>query len=473
LRCKLTLLVLFFISTVQAQTPVQQFTLQQCIETALNNNINVKQRELSLNSAQADKLQSKLAALPSLNGQVTNNYNTGFAINPITNTTQRDVTFRSNNLGISSSVTLFNGFQTINNIRAQQSNAKAVALDVAAAKNNLALQVANAFMQVLLSIEVAEARTLQLAATAEQLRKQEKMFELGGISKVKLLQIRAQYANEEAQLVTAQTQVDQAYLTLWQAMNIEPSSTNKIVKPDNSAKAIEQETKTAAQIYTDFLANSPEVKAAKQRAQSAQYLYNMALGGRSIRLSLSGSVSSFFSTQSTQGVGNGNTNLRQIGVDSFGVPVYSPFTTYSQTEVVPFSDQFDRNLGKSFGFTLSVPLFNGWQVNTNIKKQYINQLNARLTEKQTELDVYKNVNQAYLDFVSTQKRYQSSVANYDANKEALALAETQFSLGALNTADFLNTKNQFLQAETNMLQAKYELLFRRKVLDFYLGKPLF
>ncbi len=473
MRCKLTLLLVIIASAAGAQQVGQQYTLQQCIDMALQNNINVKQRELSLTSAQADKLQSKLAALPSLNAQVTNNYNTGFAINPITNTTQRDVTFRSNNFGVNSSMTLFNGFQTVNNIRLQQSNTKAVELDVVAAKNNLALQVANAFMQVLLNSEIVEARTLQLAATAEQLKKQEKSYELGGLSKIKYLQIKAQYANEEAQLVSAQTSLDQAYLTLWQTMNMEPNAANKIAKPDVSTTKVEQENKTANQIYEEFLAKSPEVLAAKQRAESARIGYQLALGGRSPRLTLGAGINSFYSTQSTRGVGSGNTSLRPIGIDSFGVPVYTPFTTYSQTEVVPFSDQFDRNLGKNIGFTLSIPLFNGWQVNNNIKKQYVSQLNANLTRKQAELDLYKNVNQAYLDFVSVQKRYQSSVANYEANKEAFLLAETQFNLGALSTADFMNTKNQYLQAETTMLQNKYELLFRRKVIDFYLGKPLY
>lgn len=471
--CKLTLLLVIFAGSVMGQTVGKTYTLQQCIETALNQNINVQQRELTLRSAEADRFQSKMAALPSLNGQITNNYNTGFAINPITNTTQRDVTFRSNNFGLSSSVNLFNGFQTLNNIRLQQSNAKAVSLELAAAKNNLALQVANAYMQVLLNTEIVDARKLQLAATNEQLRKQEKTYELGGLSKVKYLQIKAQYANEEAQLVNAQTALDQAYLTLWQTINIEPLPENRISKPTFSAPETEKEVQQAQVIYQDFVSRSPEIKAAKQRTESARYAYNMALGGRSLRLSLSGSLSSFYTTQNTQGVGAGNNSLRQIGIDSFGVPVYAPFTTFNQTEVVPFSNQFDRNLGKAFGFTLSVPLFNGWQVNNTIRKQYINQLSAKLTLKQTELDIYKNINQAYLDLTSAHKRYQSSLASYDANQEAFTLADTQFNLGALNTVDYLAIKNQYLQAQTSMLQARYELLFRKKVIDFYTGKSLY
>ena len=473
LGCKLTVFALIFSLQIHAQGQGQVFTLQQCVDIALKNNINVKQRELNLNTAQADQFQSKMAALPNLNAQVNNNYNTGFAINPITNSSQRDVTFRSNNFSLNSSVTLFNGFQTTNNIKLQQKTTKSIEFDVAAAKNTLGLQVANAFMQVLLNKEIVEARMLQGAATKEQLYRQQKLYDLGASSRLKFLQVKSQYANEGSQLVQAQTLLDQAYLSLWQLMNIAPDTANKIVKPDNSQFNLDSETRTAAQIYEDFLSRSPEVKAAKFRAESARIAYTMALGGRSPRILMSGGLNSFYSTQSTRGVGSPNTSLTQIGIDSFGVPVYAPFLRYSETEVTPFSDQFDRNLGKSIGFTLSLPLFNAWQVNTNIQKQRINQMSADLNKKQTELDVYKNVNQAYLDFQSAQKRYAASYDNFDANKESLSLAETQFTLGALNTTDYITVKNQYLQAETSLLQAKYELLFRRKVLDFYLGKPLY
>lgn len=473
LKCKLILLALIIAASGHGQSVGQTFSLQQCVDIALKNNINVQQRLLSQNTAKADQFQSKMAALPSLNAQVTNNYNTGFAIDPTTNTTQRNVTFRSNNFALTSSVTLFNGFQSTNNIRMQQRNVQAVDMDVAAAKNNIALQVANAYMQVLLNQEIVQARTLQAAGTAEQLKRQEKMYELGSVSKVKYAQIKAQYANEDAQRVSAQTQLDQAWLNLWQVMNIAPDTANKIVKPASSQLVVEQEAQSAAQIYETFLTRSPEVNAARKREESARISYSMALGGRSPRITMSGSLSSFYTTQNTRGVGAGNTSLRPIGIDSLGIPVYAPFTQYAKSEVVPFNDQFDKNLGKSLGFTLSVPIFNGWQVNTNIQKQRINQESATLNRKQAELDVYKNVNQAYLDFVSAQKRYTSSLENYEANKEALDLAENQFALGALNTAEFITTKNQYLQAETSMLQARYELMFRRKVIDFYLGKPLY
>jgi outer membrane protein len=236
---------------------------------------------------------------------------------------------------------------------------------------------------------------------------------------------------------------------------------------------IVNETPEAEEIYKAFVDKSPDVLAAKQRSEASKYNRYVAAGGRSPRLTLSGGINSFYTTQNQQGVGTPTLVPIQIGVDATGVPVYTSTPRYSSTEVVPFNTQFDRNLGKNFGFTLSVPILNGWQVNTNIQKAKINEMSTELNQKQAEQDLYKNVNQAYLDFKSAQKKYESNVNNYAANKEAMELAETQFSLGALNTSDFIVTKTQFLQAETSLVQAKYELLFRRKVLDFYLGKPLY
>lgn len=471
--CKLFFMLLFSTPTVYAQ---KYYSLEECITLAFKNNITVRQRELNQKSSEADKLQSKLNLLPTLNGSATHNYNIGYAINPVTNIAQRDATFRNNSFGLNSSVTLFNGFQNVNSIRRQDASVKASEADLSATKNNIALSVSNAYMQVLMNKEIVASREFQLNSTTEQLKRQQRLFELGGTSKVKLLQLKAQFANEESQLVTAQTQLDQSYLTLWQLLNLTPDSNNKIIEPDSaSLMDIVKETPEAEEIYKAFVSKSPDVIAAQKRSEASKYNQYIANGGRSPRLTFSAGINSFYTTQAQRGVGTPTYTPIPLGVDAMGnpAPYYSMIPSYPSSEIVPFSEQFDRNLGKNFGFTLSVPIFNGWQVSTNVQKARINQSSTELTQKQTEQDLYKSINQAYLDFVSSQKKYESNVNNFEANKEAMELAEAQFSLGALNMADFIVTKTQYLQSETNLVQAKYELLFRRKVLDFYLGKPLY
>jgi len=475
-NCRNLLFVFIILLNVAKLNAQKIFSLKECVELSFKNNITIKQRELNKRSAEADQLQSKLNLLPNLNGQATNNYNIGFAINPATNTAERDVTFRSNAFGLSSSVILFNGFQNVNSIKQQNATVKANEYDVEATKNNIALTVSNAYMQVLMNLEILQSRNFQKEGTSQQLLRQQKLYEIGSVNRSRYLQLKAQFANEESQVIAAQTTLDQSYLTLWQLMNIEPDTNNDLVKPSETELVnIANENSTAEKIYRDFLAKSPDVLAAKQRTDASRISESIAIGGRSPRLTFSGGLNSFYTTQNRQGIGEPTLLLRPVGIDVVGnpAPYFVPIPSYSQLEIVPFNNQFDRNLGRNFGFTLTVPIFNGWQVNTQVQKSRITKVSSELTQKQAELDLYKTINQAYLDFVSTQKRFEANLNNYEANKESFTMSEAQYNLGAINTAEFVVTKNQYLQSETSLLQSKYELLFRRKVLDFYLGKPLY
>ncbi|MFA6260657.1 MAG: TolC family protein [Bacteroidia bacterium] len=470
-KIALCFILLFLTSWLHAQ---KYWTLEECVNTGLKNNITLKQQELNKESAKADMFQSRMNMLPSVNASATNNWNIGFAIDPVTNASTRDATFRSNSVGLSASWTLFNGFQNMNNYRLQRTNTQAIDQDVLNTKNNMALQICNAYLQVLLSMELAESRRLQTQATQLQVNKQEKMYELGGSSRTKLLQLRAQLSNEELQAVLAENQLDQAYLTLWQSMNILPDTVNKVKKPEVDMTKMQDEARTADQVFEAYAQNSPELKAAELRTRSAEIGTSIAVGGRSPRLSLGAGLNSFYTTQNITPT-SFETNWVPFGYDANRNPsgLFTPVSYITGTKTVPFSEQFDKNLGKNIGLQLSIPIFNGWQVNNNIQKQRINQMNAGLNEQQVRNTTYKNINQAYLDFKSALKKYEFNVQNLDANKESAALADAQFSLGAIGMNDYLQTRNAYLQAETNFLQAKYELQFRRKVLDFYLGKPLY
>jgi outer membrane protein len=467
--------VSIFILASQSLCAQKYWSLQECIDVSIKNNITVQQKDLTKQSVNADLLQSKLSLLPSINGQFTNNYNTGFAINPATNGAQEGVTFRNNSMGVSANMTLFNGFQQTNSIRLQQSNIKASEQDVESTKNTIRLSVANVYLQVLMNAELDDRNRLQANFTREQIVKQQKLYDLGAANKVKLLQLKAQIANEELTIVTSKNLLDQSYLSLWQLMNIEPDTTAKIVKPEIEVQKIEGENRTPSQIFNDYINQSPDVKSAQQRVRSAEISKLVSLGGRSPRISLNASISSFYSTQSQQGSGPISYSPMFYGFKDAGgtIPNIFYMPAYSNFDVTPFSDQFNRNLGKALGFTLMVPVFNQWQVNTNIQKAKINEYSAHLTEKQIQNDLFKNISQAHQDFKAAQKKYDANQNSFDANKESYQLAESQFTLGAINTTDYLNIKNEFLKAQSSFIQAKYELVFRRKVLDFYLGKPLY
>lgn len=457
---------------VQAQTK-KVWTLEECIQTALKQNIALKQRQLNTQTARNDLTQSRMAVLPSLNGSISNIWNVGFVINPITNTTERDATFRNNAFGLNANMNVFNGFQQSNTIRLQEANARAAKEDESATRNTIALQISNAYLQVLLNEEIVQAGKQQIVATRAQLERQTKLYELGGVNKSRLLQLKAQLANEEFQNVTAQAQLAQSYLNLWQSMNMPMDTNNVLAKPEIDATKIITEVPATTELYNNFVSKSPEVKAAKMRVRSAELSRYVAAGGRSPRLSFSAGLNSFYTTQNQRGVGDPSFLQVPMGLDINNNPVFRIIPQYSSSEIVPFNDQFNQNLGRNYGFTLGVPIFNGWQVNNNIERSKINRQNAELNMRQVELDLYRNVAQANLDFQSAVKRFEAASTNFDAGNEAMMMAESQYAAGAISINDYLLSKNTFVQAETNLLQAKYELLLRRKVLDFYLGVPLY
>jgi outer membrane protein len=461
--------IIGLINTVSAQ---KTYSLEECINIALQNNIQTKQQNLQTENAQIDVKQSKLSALPSLNAQATNNWQTGFNINPRTNTPE-NLAFRTNSLGASSSLPLFNGFQTVNTVRQKESDYLASKHDLENTRNTLKLNVANTYLRVLQQNEASDAATNQILTTKTQLERQQKLFDLGGLNKSKLLQLKAQLSSEELNLITQQSLLNSAYLDLWQLIDLQPDTANKILKLDLNKITIEDENRTPLAIYTDFEKQSPDVLAAKQREHSADLQRYIALGGRSPRITLNGSLSSFYTTLNTQGIGSPTLLAIPLGTVEGTNQIVNTFRpVYLDNETVSFGSQMNKNFGTSLGFTLFVPVFNGWSVNSNIQKASIQMEGAKLTEKLTQQNLFKNINTAFLNFKNAQLRHTAALQSLEANKEAKDISEKQFELGGLSLTDYLASKNGYVKAETDYLQAKYELVFRKKVLDFYSGKPL-
>jgi outer membrane protein len=473
--CTLFLFITFLMvsNTILAQ---KTYSLEDCVNIALQNNLQTKQQNLQAENAKVDLLQSKYSALPNLNAQANNNWQTGFNINPRTNTPE-NLSFRTNSFGASSNVSIFNGFQNTNTIRLRESDFFASKNDLENAKNNLKLNVANNYLRVLQQIEILDAASNQVNTTKVQLERQQKLFDLGGLNKSRLLQLKAQLASEDLNLITQNSLLLSSYLDLWQLIDLAPDTANKIVKINLSNVLVEDELRSPLAIYTEFEKQSPDVLASKNRKRSADLQRYIALGGRSPRLTLNGSLSSFYTTLGTTYTNFQTVNNPQIGYYLSGptqVPVFSlgSQTFPTSTEMTPFSNQIKNNFGTSIGLTFSMPIFNGYNVNSNIQKATIQMEVASLTEKQTQLNLYKSINSAYLNFKNAQLRHNASIVSLDANKEALDISERQYELGGLSLTDYLASKNSYIKAQTDHYQAKYELVFRKKVLDFYSGKPI-
>jgi outer membrane protein len=460
---------------LKAQTPAtnQTLTLEQCIDYALKNNIQIKQSELNTELTEISLTQSKANFLPSLNANASHSYNIGRTIDRFTNQFA-DAQVLSQNFSLSTDVTLFSGFQNLNTIKENKFNYLAGKYDIEKMKNDVALNIATAYLQILYSIETVENAKNQMGITEQQVSRAQKLVDAGSAAKGTLLDIQSQLATEELNSTTAQNQLDIAYLSLAQLLNMPSAEGLTIVKPELVVIVDALAGVNPAQIYTTAVGSLPEIKSAENKVKGAEKAVDVAWGGAYPRLVFSASYGTGYSGASQRAVGlPAFTGFTPNGsITSAGDTVLSPSFSSGTFEKIPYADQYHDNINKSFGFYLTVPLFNRFQTKTVIDRARIQKLNADLTVKSTKLQVQKNVQQAYADANAGLKKYAASQKAVDAMQESFKYTEQKFNVGLVNTNDYNNAKNKLIKAQSDLLQAKYEFVFKTKVLDFYQGKPL-
>lgn len=477
-KCILILFLFYSLTdfSVQAQTPSgsnQMMTLEQCIDYALKNNIQIKQTELNTQLSEVTLTQSKANLLPSLNANASHTYNIGRTIDRFTNQFA-DAQVLSQNFSISSDVNLFNGFQNLNTIQQNKFSYLAGKYDIEKMKNDVALNIATAYLQILYSMEAVDNARNQLAITNAQVERTKMLVDAGTAAKGALLDIQSQSAIEELNLTNAQNQLDISYLNLAQLLNMPSAEGLSIVKPELTVGSETLLASNPTQIYNAAVSTLPEVKSAEYNVKSADEAVDVAWGGLSPRLSFSASFGTGYSGASQRIAGmpvfqgyspNGS-------ITSSGDTVLSPLFSSGTYEKIPFADQYSDNINKSFGLFLTIPIFNRYQTKSSIDRARIQKLNASLTVESTKLQIQKNVQQAYADASAGLKKYNASMKAIEAMQESFKYTEQKFNVGMLNTNDYNDAKNKLIKAQSDLLQAKYEYVFKTKVLDFYQGKPL-
>lgn len=471
----LSLMVLLTASAKAQDTAMQKqsMTLEQCIEYALKNNIQIKQSVLSTEVSEINLLQSKGNLFPSLNANGSHSYNYGRTIDRFTNqfATKQVI---SQNLSLSGDITLFNGLQNINTIHQNRYNYLSNKYGVDKLRNDVALNVATVYLQILYAMELVDNTGNQLGITTAQIERAKKLLDAGTIAKGALLDIQAQLATEEYNNTTAQNQLDIAYLTLAQLLNLPSAEGFGIAKP---AVTIGNETLLTTdpnQIYTTAIATLPQIKKAEYAVKSAEKGIDVAWGGLSPRLSFSAAYGTGYSGASQRIANNAVfTGFTPNGdVTGNGDVVYSPTFSMPIYEKIPYFDQYRDNVNKSFGFYLTIPIFNRFQTKFAIDRARIQKINAELEVEATKLQIQKEVQQSYADASAGFKKYAASLKAVEAIQESFNYTEQKFNVGIVNTNDYNDAKNKLIKAQSDLLQAKYEYIFKIKVLDFYQGKPL-
>jgi outer membrane protein len=463
--------------SIQAQPASKQsakvWSLHECIDYALANNIQVKQQQLNEQVAKINLLQSNLSLFPGIEADASHGYNYGRTIDMFTNQFASS-TVRTDNYYLSSSITVFNGFQLLNTIKQNRINLQASQYDLDKMMNDISLNIATAYLQILYNIELLNNAQNQLDVTNQQVGRTKKLVEAGTVAKGDLLTLEAQSASEDLNVVTTQNNLDLSYLSLSQMLNLSSPDSFKIAIPQIDMAFETAVLLTPEQVYAYAMNTQPEIKSAELKVQSSEIGLSVARGMRSPNISLRGSLGTGFSGDSKQIKGTPSFS----GLDTIGytysttpVAVVQPQLAY-QTETVPFSDQIKQNFNKSISLNLSMPIFSGWRTNGTISKAKIAVQSAQYTLQTTKNTLFQSIQQAYADATAARNKYKSSQKSVDALKEAFKYAEQKYNVGLVNSVDYDDAKNKLAEAQSNLLQAKYEFVFRLKILDFYMGKPI-
>ncbi|MAY83649.1 MAG: hypothetical protein CMP59_05890 [Flavobacteriales bacterium] len=475
-RIFLSLLFCFSIAQSFAQAEEKkEWTLDECINYAYEHNIQVQQNIINMRLAEQDLKASKYNVLPNLNGSASHVYNFGQTIDPFTNTFAT-TQVRSNQLALSSTLTIFNGFQNINNIKFNQAQLEANRYDLETMKNDIALNVANAYLQILFNQELAKNAANQLEVTQIQLERIEKQVTAGALPQGDLQEIQAQLASEELQLVNAENQLRLSKINLTQLLNLTEHKNFEVVEPNLDDIEGNAELINPGVLYENALDIMPQVKRAESNFFAAEKNTSLARGRYYPTLNLTGSIGSGYSGANQEIVGINDLGLTPSGdvvETSPGnfIPVLSPTATVIR-EDKPWDDQLDDNFNKSIGFRLSIPIFNGLNSRTNVQKAKLNLENAQLSLENTKLQLRQNIETAHAEAVAALKRYNAAKKSVEALETSFEYTTQRFGVGLLNSFDFNNEKNRLNNARSELLQAKYEYIFKTKVLDFYRGQAL-
>lgn len=462
--------ILFAIHSFSQQKP---WSLQQCIEYALQNNIQVKQNRLNARLSEASLLQNKMQMLPSLNGSVSNSYNSGQRVDPFTNQFVAGDWTQSQNYSLNANAILFGGFQVLNTIKQNKYDLQASEQDILKTQNDISLNIASAYLQILFSQELLATSKSQADITKLQLDRTQKLVDVGNLPKGSLLDMQAQMASEDVNIVNAENNLSISKLNLIQMLNLDSADSFSIVVPEITMPAEAVINSTADQIYQAALAKQPEIKSSELKLMSSEKGVSIAQAGRYPRLSLNASYGTGYSGARKELVGtpifkkftpNGS-------ITGSGDLVYEP--TFDATyETTPLNTQLQNNINRSVGLFLNVPLFNNLQTSTAITRAKINRENAALSLQLQKDNLKKSIQQAYNNAYSSLKKYQASKKAVDAMEESFKYTEQKYNVGATNTTEYNDSKNKLTKAKSDLLQAKYDYVFKLKVLDFYQGKTI-
>ena len=479
MKALLTLTLLFsFFLTVHSQEPNlndKKWTLKECVDYAIENNINVKQSENDIAMAEIQKKDAIGNFIPSLNLNSSASWNSGLTTDVTTGVLINQTT-QTTNGGISSGVAIYRGMRNQNELRRAELSILASQYQLDKMKDDISLFVINAYLEVLFGKEAVNVAIPQIEITREQLARTSQLVEAGTIPRGDLLDVEATLASDEQNLIITQNRVKLALISLAQLLQLDDIDNFDVVPEEfETLPLLNLADYSVDKIFEKALATRNEIKVAEANIDIAEKDIKLAKGA------LQPTLSGFFNWNSRYSdrdqvlgrVIDPNDPTVVIGqVETTGDNVISQNYTSVVGGANPFFDQIGDNKGSSFGLSLSIPVLNGFRASNNVKRAEINFEQQKYQLEQEELDLQKIIYQVYTDAIGALKLYDATKRSLEAREISFAYAQERFDVGVLNSFDYSQMKNQLVKANSDFLNAKYDFIFRVKLLEYYYGVPV-
>lgn len=426
--------------TLMAALPLaaqETWNLQQCIEHAISHNIRVKQQEAARDQSAVDLSTARWSRLPDLNGNVGTSFNFGRALQD--DNTYGDRNTMNSNFSIGTGVPLFTGLRIPHQIALQKLNLKAAVADLKQAQEDISIQVTSAYLQILFQEELVKVAQQQVELSRAQLERSRVLLENGKAAEAEVSEARAQVAQDELALVKTDNNRQLALLELSQLLELPSPEGFRIAPPQDTATFVPLSSPEA--VYATAMQHKPAIQAARYRLEGTKHQLRIAQSGWYPQLHF--------------GAGIGTSYYKLSGVDN-----------------PSFSSQWHRNLSKYLQFSLSIPLFNRFETRNRVRSARIQQSLQEWELEERQKALYKEIQQAYYNAVAAESQYRSSLTATEAATSAFHLMSEKYANGQANAMEYNEARTRMLKTLSDGIQAKYDYLFRVKILDFYKGIPL-
>lgn len=445
-------LVLLFVFTLSANAQEKKWTLDECVTYALENNISIKQTALDSETALIDKRGALGNFLPSLNASGSHSWNIGLNQDITTGLLQNKTT-QFTSAGASIGVDIYKGLQNQNTLRRARLSLIAAQYQLTKMQEDIALNVANAFLQVLFNKENLKVQIVQMKINEKQLSRSQELVNAGTIPRGDLLDVQATLASDNQKVISAENTLLISKLSLAQLLQLDSFEKFDIVD-DTMAKG---ENNILAQeptaIYDKAKESRTELKIAQTNLEIAQKNVAIAKGG--FQPTLQGFYN-FNSRISYSDIALRDSNGAIIGVQS----------------APPFFSQFSDNKGQSYGIQLNIPIFNGFSARNNVERSKVNLEKSKIALEQQNLDLQRNVYTAFADAKGALKSHESALIALESRQLAYSYAQDRFDVGLMNSFDLNQSQTLLSNAQSEVLRSKYDYIFKIKILEFYFGIPI-